>query len=81
MTQDSIYYFKGIGEFKHLIERIDNRTLTVEVALATYRETECLSKKFKETTVQQLIDEPILIKRLFLALIGMIKHIRHSITF
>ena len=61
MTQDSIRYFKGIGEFKHLIQRIDDRTQTVAEALSTFRETKCLSNTFKQMRVQNLIDEPRLI--------------------
>ena len=61
MTQDSIRYFKGIGEFKHLIQRIDDRTQTVSEALSTFRETKCLNNTFKQMMVQKLIDEPRLI--------------------
>ena len=68
MTQDSIRYFKGIGEFKHLIQRIDDRTQTVAEALSTFRETKCLSNTFKQMTVQQLMDEPRLIRDLAEAL-------------
>ena len=68
MTHDSIYYFKGIGEFKHLIQRIDDRTQTVAEALSTYRETKCLGNRFKQTTIQQLVDEPNLIRELAEAL-------------
>ena len=56
MTQDSIRYFKGIGEFKHLIQRIDDRTQTVSEALSTFRETKCLNNTFKQMMVQKLID-------------------------
>ena len=61
MTQDSIRYFKGIGEFKHLIQRIDDRNQTVAEALSTFRETKCLNNTFKQMTVQKLVDEPRLI--------------------
>ena len=68
MTQDSIYYFKGIGEFKHLIQRIDDRKLTVAEALSSYRETKCLGNRFKQMTVKELVDEPNLIRELAEAL-------------
>ena len=68
MTHDSIYYFKGIGEFKHLIQRIDDRNQTVAEALSAYRETKCLGNRFKQMTVQQLVDEPNLIRDLAEAL-------------
>lgn len=63
MTQDSIYYF-GIGEFKNFIQRIDDKTLTVAEALSTFRETENLSNRSKQMTVQQLVDQPKLILKL-----------------
>ena len=68
MTQDSIYYFKGIGEFKHLIQTIDDRNQTVAEALSAYRETKCLNNTFKQMTVQKLVDEPNLIRDLAEAL-------------
>ena len=68
MTHDSIYYFKGIGEFKLLIQTIDDRNQTVAEALSAYRETKCLGNRFKQMTVQQLVDEPNLIRDLAEAL-------------
>ena len=61
MTQDSIRYYKGIGEFKHYIQRIDDRNQTVAEALSTFREIKCLNNAFKQMTVQNLMDEPRLI--------------------
>lgn len=64
MTQDSIYYFKGVGEFKRFVQSIDDRTLTMSEALSTFRETKKLNYEFKSKTVQELIDEPNLILEL-----------------
>lgn len=61
MRQDSIYYFKGAGEFKNFIRTIDDKTLKVSEALSTFRETKCLPDEFKHKTVKELIDEPTLI--------------------
>ena len=61
MTQDSIRYYKGIGEFKHLIQRIDDRNQAVAEALCTFRETKCLNNRFKQMAVQRFLDSPRLI--------------------
>lgn len=67
MVQDSIYYYKH-GEFKHLIQRIDNRTLCISEALSPFREVKCLSSEFKQMRIHELIDDPILIAKLSEAL-------------
>ena len=67
MGHDSIYYYKQ-GEFKHLINRIDNKTLSVSEALSQFRETKCLSNEFKQLQIQDLIDQPNLIAKLSEAL-------------
>ena len=68
MTQDSIYYFKGVGEFKNFLRTIDDKTLNLSEALSTFRETKCLTDEFKRKTVQELIDKPSLILELYKAL-------------
>ena len=45
--QDSIYYFKR-GEFKNYIQAIDNKSIPVSDAVATFREAKCLPNKFKQ---------------------------------
>lgn len=67
MVHDSIYYYKH-GEFKHLINRIDNKTLSVLEALSPFRETKCLGNEFKQLQIQDLIDQPNLIAKLSEAL-------------
>ena len=57
MVHDSIYFYKH-GEFKHLINRIDNKTLSVSEALSPFRETKCLGNEFKQLQIQDLIDQP-----------------------
>jgi hypothetical protein len=68
MAHDSIYYYKGIGEFKRFIQRIDDRTLSISEALSPFREGKCLSNEFKQRTIQELKDEPSLIVELSQAL-------------
>jgi len=58
MVQDSIYYYRGVGEFTRFIQRIDNRSLHVSEALSTFRETKCLDNDFKKMTIAQLNEEP-----------------------
>jgi hypothetical protein len=58
LVQDSIYYYRGIGEFTRFIQRIDNRSLHVYEALSTFRETKCLDNDFKKITIAQLNEEP-----------------------
>ncbi len=68
MTQDSVYYFKGVGEFKNFLRNIDDKTLNLSETLSTFRETKCLTDEFKRKTVQELIDKPSLILELNKAL-------------
>jgi len=68
MAHDSIYYYKGIGEFKRFIQRIDDITLSLSEALSPFREGKCLSNEFKQRTIQELKDEPSLIVELSRAL-------------
>jgi len=68
MVHDSIYYYKGVGEFRRFIQRIDNKQLSISEALGTFRETKCLSNEFKRMTIQNVTDKPELILRLFEAL-------------
>jgi hypothetical protein len=58
--RDSVYYFKP-GEFRNYFQGIDDKSILVLDALTTFREVRYLSNKFKQMTVQQVIDDPSLI--------------------
>jgi 5S rRNA maturation endonuclease (ribonuclease M5) len=66
-VQDSIYYYKH-GQFKHFIQRIDNQSIRVSDALATFREVKCLNKGFGDMPIQELTNKPDLIVKLSKAL-------------
>lgn len=61
---DSIYYFKR-GEFKNYFQGIDDKSMLVPNALATFRELKNLPNKFKQMTVQQVADDPSLIDEIY----------------
>ncbi|MFZ0224422.1 MAG: Rieske 2Fe-2S domain-containing protein [Candidatus Nitrosopolaris sp.] len=62
--RDSIYYFKR-GEFKNYFQGIDDKSMLVSDALATFRESRHLPNKFKQMTVQQVVDDPELIREIY----------------
>jgi len=62
--RDSIYYFKP-GEFKNYFQGIDDKSMLVSDALATFRELKYLPNKFKQMTVQHVVDDPSLIGEIY----------------
>jgi len=78
--QDSIYYFKR-GEFKNYIQAIDNKSIPVSDAITTFREAKCLSNKLKQITIQQVADNPELIRELYKALRKMAPESRYKLPY
>ena len=54
---DSIWYYKGPGEFKHLIRTQADKSILVSDMVAEWREAIVLPKKLGSLTVQQVSDD------------------------
>ena len=65
--QNSVYYYKP-GHFREYIQTITPSSILVSDALRTFRELRCLPHKFKEMVIQELSDNPQLIRELYNAL-------------
>ena len=66
--QESIYHYKP-GEFKHFIQNIDDKSITVTEVIRDWREFKNLNLELKHMTIQQLTDNPKLIEELAKALL------------
>jgi hypothetical protein len=78
--QDIIYYLKR-GEFKNYIQAIDGKSIPLSDAVATFREAKCLPNKLKQITVQQVADNPELIRELYKALRNMAPESRYKLPY
>ncbi len=66
--QDSAYHYKK-GGFKDLIQKLANKSdLIVSDTLQTFREVSCLSKNFKQMSMEELSQNPELIEAVFMGL-------------
>jgi hypothetical protein len=53
------------GEFKDLIRAITDKSTLVSDALIGFRELQCLPRRFKQMTIQEVSDHPELIQQLY----------------